>query len=456
MYIRFSFSLALLPAGLLLSLVLIACERPFVDVRRPVVEVVSPDLRIVLDAPRLPLEVAARSFRTVRQVDVNGRAMTSAGDVWRDTLVLQRGLNTLILTAYDDENVTGTDTVYAVYLPLRVDAEAPALPAPRGGHTATRLADGGLLVTGGTPGLGRPAEADAYLLPAGGNAFEWLPARLITPRTGHTATRLPDGRVLIIGGARTDPINDLRALVETAELFDPASGRFRPVPVSGAPIRRAFHTASVVTTEAGLEVHLFGGRGDIRYGSSPRLGLRDDLRPFFFRNDSLIAVQGFPIGYRVGAGAGPVSGHTQTSLVPGNTERYFVGGSDFQENNAGNLVPIDITFLLDYAQFGRSGFEAPAPPFFTPRTRHAAAHAALESIAFFGGNQGEPRRLVEQPELYLQEARTMFSFGSAAPLTKRFGHTATNWSSERILLLGGFDAAGNGLLTGEYVRFTAD
>ena len=456
MHVRFSFPLALLPSYLLLLLMLSACERPFVDVRRPAVEVVSPDLRVVLDTPRLPIEVTAQSFRDVRQVEINGEPMTGAEAVWRDTLLLRRGLNTLVITAYDTENVAGTDTVYAVYLPLRLGPEAPALPAPRGGHTATRLVDGSLLVAGGTAGLGRLAEADAYRLPVDGDVFEWLPARLRTPRTGHTATLLPDGRVLIVGGARTEPFDALNALVETAELFDPETGRFLPVPVGGAPIRRAFHTASVVTTDAGLEVHLFGGQGDIRYGSSPRLGLRDDLRPFFFRNDSLIAVQGFPIGYSVGAGAGPVSGHTQTLLVSGNEARYFVGGSDFQENSAGDLFSEDVTFLLDYARFGLSGFEAPGPPFTAPRTRHAAARIEPGAVAFFGGNQGEPRRLAQQADVYIQQAHQMFSLNRAALLTKRFGHTATNWSSERILLLGGFDAAGNGLRTGEYVTFATD
>ena len=443
-------------SALTLLLVLGACERPFVDVRRPVVEVASPDLRVVLDTPRLPIEVAAQSFRDVRQVEINGEMMTDTGDAWRDTLVLRRGLNTLVITAYDAENVAGTDTAYAVYLPTRVLSEAPALPAPRGGHTATRLADGSLLVIGGSPALGRLAEADAYRLPAGEETVEWLPARLGTPRTGHTASLLPDGRVLILGGARTEPFDDLRALVETVELFDPGTGRFKSVPVSGPPIRRAFHTAAVVTTDQGLEVHLFGGRGDVRYGSSPRLGLRDDLRPFFFRNDSLIAVQAFPIGYSVGAGAGRISGHTQTPLEPGNEERYFVGGSDFQENNNGDIIFDNITFLLDYTRFGLNGFEAPAPPFIAPRTRHAAARIESGMVAFFGGNQGEPGRLVQQPELYLQQARQMFSLNRATPLEKRFGHTATNWSSERILLLGGFDAAGNGLRTGEYVTFATD
>jgi hypothetical protein len=41
---------------------------------------------------------------------------------------------------------------------------------------------------------------------------------MTTPRAGHTATLLLDGRVLVVGGDRTG----------TAELYDPATGTFRP------------------------------------------------------------------------------------------------------------------------------------------------------------------------------------------------------------------------------------
>ncbi|RKH72747.1 kelch repeat-containing protein, partial [Corallococcus aberystwythensis] len=61
-------------------------------------------------------------------------------------------------------------------------------------------------------------------------------------RAAHTATTLPDGRVLITGGY--EPRADgTRHVSRSTEVFDPANGTFRPGPDVG---ERAFHTASLL------------------------------------------------------------------------------------------------------------------------------------------------------------------------------------------------------------------
>jgi hypothetical protein len=108
-------------------------------------------------------------------------------------------------------------------------------------HTATRLANGDVLFAGGLIDLGgQPPDvtASAELLKAGTGMLEPT-GSMILPRSGHTATLLQDGRVLIAGGLIQSGTTDIAT--ETAELYDPASGTFSQTASMNEP--RIFHSA---------------------------------------------------------------------------------------------------------------------------------------------------------------------------------------------------------------------
>jgi N-acetylneuraminic acid mutarotase len=88
-----------------------------------------------------------------------------------------------------------------------------SLSIARTSHTATLLPDGRVLVAGGdTPGLGADASAEIYD-PAAGT---WSPTgSLVTGRASHSSTILPDGVVLVAGGV----INDQPDTTDSAELY---------------------------------------------------------------------------------------------------------------------------------------------------------------------------------------------------------------------------------------------
>lgn len=107
-------------------------------------------------------------------------------------------------------------TMYEIARPANV----PGAEVSRFLHTATWLPDGRVLVAGGFTRAQRAAQCDAALaLPEGTRCFdleatsqavvfdpssgEVSPLRnaMLAARAGHTATALPDGRVLLAGGA---------------------------------------------------------------------------------------------------------------------------------------------------------------------------------------------------------------------------------------------------------------
>jgi len=113
----------------------------------------------------------------------------------------------------------------------------------RAGHTATLLANGKVLVAGGSSG-----DAAELFDPATGEFT--ATGSMVTSRTNGTATLLKNGDVLVTGGddASGNP-------VATAELFDPTTGMFTPT--GSMSVARAAHTATLLTSG---EVLVTGGR----------------------------------------------------------------------------------------------------------------------------------------------------------------------------------------------------
>src|SRR5262245_40074554 len=90
----------------------------------------------------------------------------------------------------------------------------------RAGHTATLLPDGRVLIVGGAS---QGPLAEAYDPSTG--AFS--PAdNMITSRDGHPAILLPDGNVIIPGGIVLQDGRTLIVSSPNAEVYDPATGMF--------------------------------------------------------------------------------------------------------------------------------------------------------------------------------------------------------------------------------------
>jgi len=222
------------------------------DLSTLTVKVTAPDLPSPI-TKTVPLSAPKSGQVITFNLDVPvgpGRVFTVSGlDVTRRKIFGGQS-SSIILTAEQAVTVNIALTGAGV-------SEAGVLTDARGSHTATLLPSGQVLVVGGDSCADSCGLASAELFNPATNT--WTPrASLTDARHDHTATLLQNGQVLVVGGDSGD--TSIGTLV-SAELFDPATNTWAPR--ASLTDARAFHTATRLPSGQVLVVGGFGASGTL-------------------------------------------------------------------------------------------------------------------------------------------------------------------------------------------------
>ena len=289
-------------------------------------------------------------------------------------------------------------------------AETAALQVARYEHTATLLCDLAalpctnpkVLVAGGSTDTGTAGSAELYDPTAG--TFT-LTGNLVTARVNHTATRLQSGKVLIVGGTGAIP-----SVLASAELFDPATGTFT---ATAAPMAtpRIFHTATLLPDGRVLIAGGVGGVGGVPLDSAE---LYDPVTGTFRTISSPMTVTRYA--------------HTAT-LLPGG--KVLIAGGVASAATSSNVAAAE---LYDPAAVAPAASFTATGALVTPRDSHMAVLLPSGQVLVVGGINGG--QFLRHAELYDPASGLFASTGGMQ--TSRIAHTLTSLgSSGQVLVVGG-------------------
>ena len=342
---------------------------------------------------------------------------------------------------------------------------AADLVTARGYHSATTLDDGRVLVVGGLidnasfayqaeiydPATGTWTEAMDQSL--GGNAAIMAGQDGVTGRAyyigryDHTATKLPNGQVLVAGGYGfegtfdhvTDPQNPAPVYreLQSAFVFDPSTNAFTPAGLVQAPRRGHYATlmpnGNVVLT-GGFNSDVNGGLG----GTLPLAEVYDAAAGTF------TALQTVAMQFPREAGT--------AHLLPSG-KILHVGGHFYTPNQAG--TDLELIAAPGTAEFDMTAGGVAGPGLGEDRRWHASSENAAGEVFLFGGDAGAGLTSVEKLD---PVAMTFTKVGDLrAPRARAQAVTI----GENVLVIGGINidyTAGSitNLTTGELYNTAAN
>jgi N-acetylneuraminic acid mutarotase len=376
-------------------------------------------------------------------------ALALTGKRYNHTATLLASGKVLIAGGYFGAEGSGTviNTVELFDFALGSWSAATPTNTARSSHTATLLPDGKVLVAGGTNGTTTYSSAEIYTITD--DVWTATTGGMLAARHSHTATLLTSGKVLVTGGS------DGTAL-DSAELFDPGSGLWSAAGTLGTT--RYLHTATLL---ADGRVLISGGRNtsDTPLDSAE---IYDPLTNIWAPTGALHTARAAHSATLLTNGMVLVTAG-DNGILPATAELYsaelydpltgvwsLTGDlAEARKNHTTTLLPggkvlmtggSHGTAYLNTAQLYDPGSGAWAAPttFTTARARHSAS-VLTNGKVLVGGGRGTSG-LCSTAELFDPVTGVWKTTGY--PGTKRESHSATMLPNGRVLAVGGSGTSG--------------
>ena len=311
---------------------------------------------------------------------------------------------------------------------------------PRSGHTATLLSNGQVLVTGGMERNGVSFNSAELYNPLTGK-FIATNRNMNSQRVGQTATLLPNGKVLLIGGW------DNRGLLSSAEIYDPSAGTFTLT--GNMSVGRGDFTATLLSNG---KVLVAGGENE---GALSSAEIYDPPTEKFVPTGKMNAERTMhtavllPDGKVLVAGGGEYQHPLSSAELYDPTKGTFTvtGSMSFPRYKQAATQLKDGNVLVVGGSDGRdwqgryASVELYNPvkgTFLTVANMNTARFKLPEAVVLLKNGKVLIAGGGEQVEVYNSESGT-FSLSAGRMDTARFYSTATLLEDGRVLVVGGYD-----------------